>query len=61
MNELFSKNEVNPTVKVVVSMNQDEKMEFKQFAGKMNIPFSALVRLAVKNFIKSEGGKYVEK
>lgn len=61
MNELFSKNEINPTVKVVICMNQDERTEFKEFADKMNLPFSAMIRLAVKNFMKGEGAKYVEK
>jgi antitoxin component of RelBE/YafQ-DinJ toxin-antitoxin module len=61
MSELFSKNEINPTVKVVISMNQDEKNEFKKFADEMNLPFSALVRLALKNFIKKDGALYVEK
>ena len=60
MNELFGKKEINPTVKVVITMNQDEKTTFKQFAEKMNIPLSALVRLAVKSFIKGEGAKYGE-
>lgn len=60
MNELFEKKEINPTVKVVITMNQDEKTTFKQFAEKMNIPLSALVRLSVKSFIKGEGAKYGE-
>lgn len=61
MSNLFSKNEINPTVKVVICMNQDEKNEFKKFAEEMNLPFSALVRLAVKNFMKKDGALYVEK
>lgn len=61
MNELFEKKEINPTVKVVICMNQDEKNEFKSFADKMNIPFSALVRLALKSFMKKDGAVYVEK
>lgn len=60
MGELFSKKEINPTVKVVICMNQDEKEMFKQFADKMNLNFSAMVRMAVKNFMKGEGQKYVE-
>lgn len=61
MTELFEKNEINPTVKVVVSMNQDEKNSFKAFAEKMNVPFSAMVRMAIRNFMNEEGLKYVEK
>ncbi len=60
MNELFEKKEINPTVKVVITMNQNEKLAFKQFAEKMNIPFSALVRLAIKSFMNGEGAKYGE-
>ena len=60
MNELFDKKEINPTVKVVISMNQDEKNTFQDFAKKMNLPMSALVRMAIKNFMKGEGQKYVE-
>lgn len=57
-NELFDKKEINPTVKVVITMNQDEKNSFKAFAEKLNLPFSAMVRLAVKNFMKGDGAKY---
>lgn len=60
MNELFNKKEINPTVKVVISMNQDEKQYFKNFAAKAGIPFSALVRIALKNFMTGEGKRYVE-
>lgn len=60
MNELFDKKEVNPTVTVTITMNQDEKIAFKQFAEKMNLPFSAMVRLAVKKFMTGEGKNYVE-
>ncbi len=60
MNELFDKKEVNPTVTVTITMNRDEKIAFKQFAEKMNVPLSALIRLAVKSFMKGEGSKYGE-
>lgn len=56
--ELFEKKEVNPTVNLTVTMNKDEKEFFKAFAEKMNIPLSAFVRLACKNFIATEGQKY---
>lgn len=58
MGELFDKKEINPTVKVMISMNQDERNEFKAFAEQMNLSVSALARLAIKNFIKVEGSKY---
>jgi|BioPla2DNA2_1021312.scaffolds.fasta_scaffold669500_1 predicted transcriptional regulator len=59
MSELFNKKEINPTVRVVISMNQSEKNEFSEFSKKANIPLSALVRIAMKNFIKTEGAKYI--
>ena len=40
-------------------MNQSEKNEFSEFSKKANIPLSALVRIAMKNFIKTEGAKYI--
>lgn len=49
----------NPTVKVVISMKQSEKNEFFEFSKKSNIPFSAMVRMGVKNFIKTDGAKYI--
>ncbi len=58
MGELFDKKEINPTVKVMISMNQEERNEFKAFAEQMNLSVSALARLAIKNFIKVEGSKY---
>lgn len=61
MSELFTKQELDPTVKVMVVMNQSEKNSFKQFADEMNINFSAFVRMACKNFMKGEGLKYVER
>ncbi len=57
MTELFSKSEVNPTVSVTITMNQDERELFKQFAKQMNIPLSAFIRLACKNFMNGEEGK----
>lgn len=58
MNELFQKSEVNPTVSVTITMNKDERELFKQFAKDMNVPLSAFIRLACKNFICGEGLKY---
>ncbi len=58
MGELFDKKEINPTVKVMISMNQEERNEIKAFAEQMNLSVSALARLAIKNFIKVEGSKY---
>ena len=58
MDELFDKKEINPTVKVMISMNQEERNEIKAFAEQMNLSVSALTRLAIKNFIKLEGSKY---
>lgn len=60
MSQLFEKKDINPTVRVVITMNKDEKELFKNFAEKMNIPFSALVRLSIKSFINGEGAKYGE-
>jgi len=60
MNELFEKKEVNPTVNLTITLNQSEKNEFREFSKKANIPLSALVRIAMKNFIKTEGIKYVQ-
>lgn len=59
--ELFEKKELDPTVKVMVAMNQSEKIVFKKFADEMNINFSAFVRMACKSFMKGEGLKYVER
>lgn len=59
MSELFNEKEINPTIKVVVSMKQSEKNAFSEFSKKSNIPFSAVVRMAVKNFIKNEGSRYI--
>lgn len=61
MGELFDKKEINPTVKVMISMNQDEKNEFKIFAERMGVSVSALARIAIKNFISAEGAKYGKK
>ena len=61
MDELFPKSEVNPTVSVTITMNQDEREMFKTFAKNMNIPLSAFIRLACKNFISVEGSKYGKK
>lgn len=58
--QLFEKSEINPTVKVMLTMNQDERDMFKIFAKKMNLPLSAFVRMACKNFISGEGKRYVE-
>lgn len=60
MNELFEKKEVNSTVNLTITLNQSEKNEFREFSKKANIPLSALVRIAMKNFIKTEGIKYVQ-
>lgn len=60
MSQLFEKKDVNPTVRVVISMNQDEREVFKLFANKMNLPLSAFMRIACKNYIQGEGKKYVE-
>lgn len=58
MNELFQKSEINPTVSVTITMNQDERELFKQFAKDMNFPLSAFIRLACKKFMAEEGVKY---
>jgi hypothetical protein len=60
MNELFNKKEINPTVRVMLTMNKDEQEMFKIFAKKMNLPLSAFVRVACKNFMTGEGKRYVE-
>lgn len=59
-NELFPKKEINPTVNLTITMNKDEKEFFKAFTEKINMPLSAFVRLACKNFIATEGKKYGE-
>lgn len=58
MNELFDKKEVNPTVRMMVSMSKMESMQLKKFAEKMGISVAALIRLATKNYIAMEGKKY---
>ncbi len=58
MGDLFDKKELNPTVKTVVSMSQVEKEQFKKFAERMNLSFSAFVRMACKSFMQGEGAKY---
>jgi hypothetical protein len=60
MNELFEKKEINPTVRVTLTMNKSEQDLFKKSAKKMNLPLSVFVRLACKNFINGEGEKYAE-
>lgn len=59
MTELFNKKETNPTVNLTITLNQNEKREFQDFSKKANIPLSAIVRMAVKNFIKNEGETYL--
>lgn len=61
MGELFDKKdlkELNPTVKAVVSMSQSERDQFKEFAERMNLSFSAFIRMACKSFMQGEGAKY---
>lgn len=55
---LFPKSEINPTVSVTITMNSNERNEFRDFARQMNLPLSAFIRMACKNFIATEGAKY---
>lgn len=56
--EFFSEKEINPTVRMGYTVTQSEKAEFEDFAKKMGIPLAALVRVAVKTYMATEGKKY---
>jgi hypothetical protein len=45
---------------LTITLNLSEKREFQDFSKKANIPLSAVVRMAVKNFIKNEGATYLQ-
>ena len=58
MGELFDKKEINPTVKVMISMNQEERNEFKAFAEQMDrmVPRGARMKKIKPRYCKGERG-----
>lgn len=57
---LFDEKEVNPTIRKGYTVTASENVQFETFAKKMGIPLSALIRISVKNYIATEGEKYVQ-
>ena len=56
--ELFDEKEVNPTVRMGYTLTLSEKNQFEQFARKIGLSLSALIRVSVKNYMATEGKKY---